>query len=55
MLRSFKPGIVKNVPGRSIINELKRKYSGLEIMINVEQGMSLSADIMTWSNNCPLK
>ncbi len=41
MLRSFKPGVVRNVPGEKIINELKSKYRGLEILINVEKGMNL--------------
>ncbi len=41
MLRSFKPGIVKNVPGDKIINDLKIKYSGLEVLVNVEEGMNL--------------
>ncbi|MFO7924522.1 MAG: ATP-grasp domain-containing protein [Bacteroidales bacterium] len=42
MLRSFKPGTVKNSPSDKIINDLKQKYPGFEILLNVKEGMDLN-------------
>lgn len=41
MLRSFKSGIVKNTPGEKTINELRQKYPGFDIILNVKEGMDL--------------
>ncbi len=41
MLRSFKPGIVRNAPGEETISRLKRKYLDFDILLNVEEGMDL--------------
>ncbi len=41
MLRSFKPGIVRNVPAKKKIDALKKKYPDLVIQISVKEGMDL--------------
>lgn len=41
MHRTFKSGIVRKVPGKPEIDEMKKKYPDLVIKINVREGLDL--------------
>lgn len=43
MLRSFKSGIVIEVPDRKQISELKNHYPGLSVFVNVRKGQDLNS------------